>query len=424
MVEREIIIEKLRTLYDEVVQLSTSVINTFNDFFGENRVDVQDYHIKSFESIIQMFEDASHSEILGRYNIGGQFEEFKEGLESEMDSTIFRYMPDIRILDIPRYRDFIMNNIKSNTHFLIIVWWDKVTITNDNDRSVEIEDLYAKMEVRYDGRMRDYFTLNRTTYPLIQWISDYAHSHLYGINKGSLSSFRSPCLGSGPIIATIETLLSNYEINIWGLFCQELDNYVHVESIAGVPYRYLEKIGTGDAFENGENIETRENLNSYGHFPSNFLRNTLKKFLTDNHIMIAYKNGAYYLGEPFVAYWLRLSNFIIDEYNEWFDIGRASHTIGNMRGNEFMECIISNNTVYKSTTLDNINSALDKVGTIMFKFKGVDKRLSITNISELSANNRTYLVNKNVATFLLTKVLKFINLKYGKQAETNIVKIL
>ena len=73
--------------------------------------------------------------------------------------------------------------------------------------------------------------------------------------------------------------------------------------------------------------------------------------------------------------------------------------------------------------MDNISSALNKVGTPMFTFKGETKKLNIINIGEISARNKTYLVDRDMAVFLLTKVLKFINLKYGKQTEFNINKI-
>ena len=73
--------------------------------------------------------------------------------------------------------------------------------------------------------------------------------------------------------------------------------------------------------------------------------------------------------------------------------------------------------------MDNISSALNKVGTPMFTFKGETKILNIINIGEISARNKTYLVDRDMAVFLLTKVLKFINLKYGKQTEFNINKV-
>ena len=424
MVERETIIEKLRALYDEAVIPSQSVIDTFKDFFGEGRIDVQNYQLRDFSAFLSVLESYEHRDIVSVSNFSGEFEEFAQGYRDEWASKkLLEYVPDIKVLDMPSYKEKVFSLIGNNNYFTILVWWDKVTVTNDNDRSVEIEDLYAQVNIMYNGRLCNTFKLNRTTYPLVQWVSDYAHSHLNGINKTELSKFRTPCLGSGPIIETGITLKLRYDINIWGLFCQELDNYVHVESIAGVPYKYLEKIGTGRIMETGNNIISLENLKSYSHIGRDTIKRILKDFLKKSSIKISYRDGAYYLGEPFVVYWLRLSNFFIEEYNRDYDSGRASYTIRDMNNYEFIECFIANNTVFKSNIMDNISSALNKVGTPMFTFKGETKKLNIINIGEISARNKTYLVDRDMAVFLLTKVLKFINLKYGKQTEFNINKI-
>ena len=68
-------------------------------------------------------------------------------------------------------------------------------------------------------------------------------SHVHGIPFNRFTDFKSPCLGSGPIKSTVATLALGYDEAIRQLFCLELDKYVRVESIAGIPYRYLEKIG-------------------------------------------------------------------------------------------------------------------------------------------------------------------------------------
>ena len=424
MVEREIVIEKLRALYDEAIMPSQGVIDTFKDFFGEGRIDVQGYQLRDFSAILSILESYEYKDIVSVDDFHDEFEEFAQGYRDEWASKkLLEYVPDIKVLDMPSYKKVILNLIGNNGYFTILVWWDKVTVTNDNDRSVEIEDLYAQVNIKYDGKLYNTFKLNRTTYSLVQWMSDYAHSHLPGINKAELSKFRNPCLGSGPIIETGATLELGYDINIWGLFCQELDNYVHVESIAGIPYRYLEKIGTGRIMETGNNIISLETLRRYPHIGRDTINRILTDFLKKNSIKISYRDGAYYLGEPFVTYWLKLSNFFIEEYNKDYNLGRTPYTIIDMNNNEFIECFIANNTVFRSDIMNNINSALDKVGTPMFTFKGETKRLNITNIDDISARNKTYLVDRNIAVFLLTKVLKFINLKYGKQTEFNINKI-
>ena len=91
--------------------------------------------------------------------------------------------------------------------FAIMVWWPKVTVTNENDRSVEIDDLYAKIEILMDGTIpyeNTGFKLNRSTFSKAQYISGYLHSHVHQFTN--IPSFSDPCLGTGPIKETIHSL--------------------------------------------------------------------------------------------------------------------------------------------------------------------------------------------------------------------------
>ncbi len=63
-------------------------------------------------------------------------------------------------------------------HPFILVYWPTVKVTNENDRSILIYDLYAKITLDAKGMIPvEYrgFTLNRSTYTLEQWVCDYMH---------------------------------------------------------------------------------------------------------------------------------------------------------------------------------------------------------------------------------------------------------
>ena len=138
MVERETIIEKLRALYDEAVIPSQSVIDTFKDFFGEGRIDVQNYQLRDFSAFLSVLESYEHRDIVSVSNFSGEFEEFAQGYRDEWASKkLLEYVPDIKVLDMPSYKEKVFSLIGNNNYFTILVWWDKVTVTNDNDRSVE-----------------------------------------------------------------------------------------------------------------------------------------------------------------------------------------------------------------------------------------------------------------------------------------------
>lgn len=73
---------------------------------------------------------------------------------------------------------YILNGGGSITFFsgiFLLVWFPEVTVTNENNRSVDIQDLYMKVPIGADGSMNGSPTMNRATYPLDQFLSDYMH---------------------------------------------------------------------------------------------------------------------------------------------------------------------------------------------------------------------------------------------------------
>lgn len=57
----------------------------------------------------------------------------------------------------------------------ILVWFPFVTVTNENNKSVMIQDLYAEVGLDFAGLLRGKPRFNRSTYTYEQWVSDYMH---------------------------------------------------------------------------------------------------------------------------------------------------------------------------------------------------------------------------------------------------------
>ena len=128
--------------------------------------------------------------------------------------------------------------IEEKDGIYIYIRWSHVTISNEYDEQHTIYDLFGRVKINNKLLLREKIKLTRTTYTEKEWDADYSHSHLAGINLG----FKEPCFGSGPIISTMSHLMVEFNVNIWKLLCYELDKYVRVESVEGVPYRRLTSI--------------------------------------------------------------------------------------------------------------------------------------------------------------------------------------
>jgi hypothetical protein len=187
------------------------IVNTFNRFFSTEYVDITSRWFQDKSLLLKLLED---------------YEGCNLDLTDYLNQKFSSYSGECIFEDLAIY-----------------VWWPSVTVTNEQGQSVEVKDLYAKVGLYPNGKLRQKFQLSRATYQYEQYSSNYMHSHISGINSDP-SVFMNPCLGTGPLIRTQQTLSESRNADLWDLFCVELDRYVHVESIAGTPYRYLSRIGT------------------------------------------------------------------------------------------------------------------------------------------------------------------------------------
>ena len=414
----EAIKNKLVEAYNKLIEKPIQVFNIFRDFYGDEYVDFQpssiDFfldkisHIVLAEYMVQPFNMTNESwKIYKRRVITSN--EFPEDVQQKLVNKLNDY-------------DCIRNmGVCANLKYSIYVHFPKVRITNENNRFVDITHLYAKINVRSDGRLNDKFYLNRSEYPSVQFIEGYMHSHISCISYSNLKEFIQPCTGTGPINGTMEYLRTTHFENteqIWQLFCLELSKFVTVESLKGVPYNYLEKIGThGMAC-----IEARfQTITSVPYFP-NFDVNNFKEFtaylINLKKLKFNYKKGSYSIGMSFIQYLVFISNAFIDWYNKKYIPGM--YTLDSfLRRSVLLKCVIKNNKIYsKSISSSNINYR-DYIGKELFTFKGQPVTLNIIDTDSQEERNMVILLNPKIALYILSVILKVLNYEYGKDNTSN-----
>ena len=269
-------------LYHHLFENPLNIYDIFKGFFGEDYIDMQLENPSSIKKILlaKICDDVFLYDESVEENYNLPFEVSNEQLAN------------LKVL----FRD---------ERFIIYVWWPHVTVTNEFDKSVNIQDLYAKIEIQNDGRIPyecSGFLLNRATYSKDQFVSDYMHSHINGIPKSNFTEFLNPCLGRGPIKETIGTLKNEYDEATWMLFCQELSMYVTVESIAGVPWRRMEAIGSKSlSLEyRGYNLNKANKSNFMSVFTDENLKNFIQYYLKYGHLSIRYVKDKFTYGMPYI----------------------------------------------------------------------------------------------------------------------------
>lgn len=310
--------------------------------------------------------------------------------------------------------------------YIILVHWPTVTVTNEYDEHVDIWDLFAATVISPEGKLRTRPTFTRSTYDKMQWKSSYMHSHIASINKERLNSFRESCLGSGPINSTIEKLQrdSYTDTDVWNLYCWELDKYVAVESISGVPYKRLQTIGIANDGSPAEldkfNIEPTCPFRS----PAK-LMDVIKDFVTfliQNKVLkFNYCNGVYGIASPYAETVLQISNAFIHMYNTNPAI-RKTVSKEELFERKFIEKkYIKNGVVYD---LDTGNIPIEvAIGTYMFNFKGNPVTLQLKDYHQSYESSEVYLLNLRLINFIVFTLLKYVNLKYGKESDATDKKV-
>ena len=410
----KLIEEKIEELYNSLMDKPLRVLGIFNDFFGEDKVDMQGYwSLDKFKSWM---------------NIEPLYTYIPKGNTVSMDSDDWSMYKTYSITDLPGNQVEKVINVLTNTtvkrkigndkfnDIFILVHFPHVRVTNEHDRFVDINHLWAKVNIMYNGTLNGGFTLNRSEYTLLHIRSQYLHSHVSNIPTDNFTRFQNPCTGSGPINNTISTLNRNYDEDMWNMFCLELSKYVTVESIAGRPYNYLEKLGTNDMEVGVDRFITRLYPSYYRNvITPNELKKFVKYFISSKKLKFNYVNGSYSIGMSFIEFIVLISNEFIKWYNDQFNKKELTANFEDLkRHNILKECIIDNGKIYYDRDRNNVNNYTQYIGKKVCVFKGREITIDITDIAEVRNKNKSIILNTDTALYILTTILKVLNYRYGR----------
>ena len=315
---------------------------------------------------------------------------------------------------------FIDNLISRNNTAYLYIRFPKVTVTNEDDKSVDIDELYVLDPINGNGTLKRNFSMVRSSYPIIQWLSGYSHSHLPSISINRTPHFARPCLGDGPIGPTQDNLKDEYNIDMWGLFAFELEKYVTQESLLGGPYIKLESIG-----RSSEATEIKLYYRDASEFSCGNIdfKDFLRSYCSHTNLNVSYKEGQYDLGITDVNFVISLSDYFIKWYNNKVAEGIYYTTLINLIDNNILnKVIIDGNKVYSDAIIQDIDSIQSLEGSHLtrsrdsdkdFIFKGKPVTLHIDGNFNIKSKNYTLLLNTNICSYMLTKILEIINNKYG-----------
>ena len=417
----KLIEEKIEELYNSLMDKPLRVLSIFNDFFGEDKVDMQGYWS------LDKFKSWMNIEPLSAYIPDGDIVSMNRDDWSIYKTWAITDLPGnqvekvVNVLTDTTVKE-IIGNAKFNGIF-ILVHFPHVRVTNEHNRFVDINHLWAKVKVMYNGTLNGGFTLNRSEYTMLHISSGYLHSHVSAIPINDFTQFQNPCTGSGPINGTISTLNRDYDEDIWNMFCLELSKYVTVESVAGRPYNYLERLGTDNMEMGVGRFVTYLSSNHYDYgsaLNSDKLKKFVRSFINSKKLKFNYVNGSYSIGMSLIEFIVLISNEFIKWYNDQFNKKELTTEFAELKRRDILkECIIDNGKIYYDRSRNNVNNYTQYIGKKVCMFKGREVTVDITDIAEVRNENKSIILNTHTALYILAIILKVLNYRYGRNKATH-----
>lgn len=292
--------------------------------------------------------------------------------------------------------------------YKLFIHWPELDVTNEQDQSIHIKDLFARIPLSRYGLTFDEsekFTFMRTTYSKNQWNRGYMHSHVNGLNRTALQ-FKHVCLGSGPILRTIETLKTQpYNVEATMLFFWELDKVAHVESLSGVPYIRLTSI-VSDRYEKVDAFPNESCLNFFKQRRATIaqtpLHDFILSFLKAVETPLSFVDGKYVLGCSFTDFAVSVSNY----YTIWFNTVKEMAERGIIK---YLPPIMAKETyLLKDGDLYMIQGSIENRaeprGVRPFKFNDTEFQLTV----EKDDTNKNYMTCKLLPLSFIASLLNFI----------------
>lgn len=298
----------------------------------------------------------------------------------------------------------IYNESLVTTRPYILVHFPEVRVTNENNRHIDLRDLFVKVELLYEGLLYGTFKLNKATYDVAQWKSFYIHSHVPSLFYDRAEEFKDPCLGNGPIKSTILRLHGEYNEDDWKLFCLELQKYVQTESLAGGPYIKLENVGRISETKYNE-YEYTPYVECHKEFLNLFLINLLEKRI----IPYAFNSNHFAIAMSFDKFVVAVSNAFI----EWYNKEKSTQYYNTQELFNFGILIIG---IYKDFAIYTTATAEPVIhrDTVICNFKGKDIKLKVVNTS---GTEGSVFLNPGIINWIATRILNVLNYFYGRTDE-------
>lgn len=426
--------EFLKQEYDNLTSRYSQVVSIFIDYFGEDRVDAVD--MTAFEEFVERINKLKLRNLVGDLNYNYVLSDLANNLLSEN--------VDIKLINTGEsFKEFFITCRRKiyesfSQDFSIVVYFDKVDVTNEDNHFTTIYDTFIKTFVVNSGKMAGgpYFT--RSTYTLKQWRADYLHSHVSGINM-NIGEFQDCCKGNGPIRDICNSLYETFDLDYWRSYCYELNRYIGTESISGGPYRHLHTINgsnsvnkldlypRNDYYLHLDNLSGGSTVRRSDEFINTkfMLSKFIEWFLQQNLLKFNYIYDSYGIAMSHTEFTTLLSNKFIEWYNTVYLYEPSPIPMRVLSKYIFIQAEYKNYGFYalEENGMRNTVNPATKIGNNVINFKGKMFTLQVITDDETQTSNINIL-KPTITTMILNRIVEAININYGKSARITKARVV
>lgn len=386
--------EYLRSLFNEVfedyIDRRQQVLDVFLEFYSEDRIWIP-------------MPNESYIEALYRWFVG-QIQNNLPDYVKQINKPLEEYsVESLKSWNIEHIINSRKDNLREDSLYVktiescIIIYYPKVTVENEYYFKHIIYDTYVKVVLKH-YRITAFY-INRATYTAEEIAVGYVHSHTPSRNlRTEYPIYSRVCLGTGPISNTIDSLNSrNFDIDLVGLFCQELDNYLQVESLTGGPYIRMFTISNKQSISYVAYSPTAEE------WAIKYTKLIATEILKANVLTFVYHSGMWCISNNFVDSMLKVSQVISTIEND---------TVKSFYESNCQRAIV-NGIELQLITEDSITSnTISKIkGKPALVFK--DKDIPLKILEENSNNdNFVYVLHPKIVEYFLYYITFKLN-QYG-----------
>lgn len=383
----------LDEVYKELLVHFNKVKDIFIEYFGEERVD--------WKILVANYsKECIADKVYINFN-----------LENNEEETIIAKLQEI-LNSNEKEKGNAANILYDGPVGNIIVHFPEVKVTNENGNFTTIKDLFAKVAVYGSGTICGSFKLLRTHYTYAHFKNNYMHSHVANIPLDNIEEFQPCCKGSGPINDTIYELYEFFSEEQWMQFCWDLDKYVTVESLSGIPYHKLIDADCEDGVDQQITLEYYNSLDrkycpEFDDFKKYLLENKLLRFRWVHHnweLAHSYSEYALIVTKAFFNWVKETSKYL-------------SHDLEAFINDLMITAIYKSDGLYTlSARIDNLKKRHLFEGKPVLTFKGT----TFFGVIDPPAKTATKLkiLSPTLLKSIYKELLYLININYGRNEIT------